>query len=215
MNKLVIIGNGFDLAHGMKTRYQDFILWYYNSIIDKLRTDYGYTDFLITASKTYPTLNVKPAPLASTKEIIEFLRINDSILNLEFNHEFIEKLFVDCINNNWVDIEYEYFEYLKYLYSLLERDNFTNKPQVEEEVLKLNIHFEFLKKKLVEYLNTIEAAGFKKHPEIDRHFVEIFTGNTSPNSIMFLNFNYTSSIEGYLHPYSKSIYYVNSSFADL
>ena len=26
MNRLVLIGNGFDLAHGLKTSYKDFIL---------------------------------------------------------------------------------------------------------------------------------------------------------------------------------------------
>ena len=30
MNRLVIIGNGFDLAHGLKTRYEDFINWYWD-----------------------------------------------------------------------------------------------------------------------------------------------------------------------------------------
>ena len=29
MNRLVIIGNGFDLAHGLKTKYEDFIDWYW------------------------------------------------------------------------------------------------------------------------------------------------------------------------------------------
>ena len=28
MNRLIIIGNGFDLAHGLKTSYHDFILHY-------------------------------------------------------------------------------------------------------------------------------------------------------------------------------------------
>ena len=28
MNRIVLIGNGFDLAHGLKTRYEDFINWY-------------------------------------------------------------------------------------------------------------------------------------------------------------------------------------------
>jgi hypothetical protein len=28
MNRLIIIGNGFDLAHGIKTSYHDFILDY-------------------------------------------------------------------------------------------------------------------------------------------------------------------------------------------
>jgi len=37
MNRLILLGNGFDLAHGLKTGYNDFILWYmrraYNSAV--------------------------------------------------------------------------------------------------------------------------------------------------------------------------------------
>ena len=29
MNRLVLIGNGFDIAHGLKTNYADFINWYW------------------------------------------------------------------------------------------------------------------------------------------------------------------------------------------
>ena len=36
MNRLVIIGNGFDLAHGLPTRYADFITWYWQYRISKL-----------------------------------------------------------------------------------------------------------------------------------------------------------------------------------
>jgi hypothetical protein len=28
MNRLILMGNGFDLAHGLKTSYKDFIIWY-------------------------------------------------------------------------------------------------------------------------------------------------------------------------------------------
>ena len=30
MNRLVLIGNGFDLAHDLKTSYADFIDWYWD-----------------------------------------------------------------------------------------------------------------------------------------------------------------------------------------
>lgn len=30
MNRIVLIGNGFDLAHGLPTRYEDFINWYWD-----------------------------------------------------------------------------------------------------------------------------------------------------------------------------------------
>ena len=29
MNRLVLIGNGFDCAHDLKTRYEDFLNWYW------------------------------------------------------------------------------------------------------------------------------------------------------------------------------------------
>ena len=36
MNRLVIIGNGFDLAHGLKTSYKDFIDWYWEQRFNAL-----------------------------------------------------------------------------------------------------------------------------------------------------------------------------------
>ena len=35
MNRLIIIGNGFDLAHGIKTSYHDFILDYLKTCLIK------------------------------------------------------------------------------------------------------------------------------------------------------------------------------------
>ena len=36
MNRLILIGNGFDLAHGLKTSYNDFINWYWEASGDLL-----------------------------------------------------------------------------------------------------------------------------------------------------------------------------------
>ena len=41
MNRLIIIGNGFDLAHGIKTSYKDFI-----------------ADYLCNAINTFFTINL-------------------------------------------------------------------------------------------------------------------------------------------------------------
>ena len=30
MNRIIIVGNGFDLAHNLKTKYEDFINWYWS-----------------------------------------------------------------------------------------------------------------------------------------------------------------------------------------
>ena len=37
MNRLVLIGNGFDLAHGLPTSYQDLINWYWDGRFNSLR----------------------------------------------------------------------------------------------------------------------------------------------------------------------------------
>lgn len=34
MNRIILIGNGFDLAHGYPTKYEDFINWYWNKKVD-------------------------------------------------------------------------------------------------------------------------------------------------------------------------------------
>ena len=39
MNRLVIIGNGFDIAHGLKTSYTDFINWYWEKRLNALLTE--------------------------------------------------------------------------------------------------------------------------------------------------------------------------------
>ena len=39
MNRIVLIGNGFDLAHGLKTSYADFIDWYWERRLNTLLTE--------------------------------------------------------------------------------------------------------------------------------------------------------------------------------
>ena len=41
MNRLVIIGNGFDLAHGLKTSYKDFIDWYWEQRLKDMLTEHS------------------------------------------------------------------------------------------------------------------------------------------------------------------------------
>jgi hypothetical protein len=35
MNRLILVGNGFDLAHGLKTSYHDFIKWYFKKCLQE------------------------------------------------------------------------------------------------------------------------------------------------------------------------------------
>lgn len=53
MNRLILLGNGFDLAHGLPTSYNDFILWYLNDFIEKAVKTGRYRDELMEVEIRY------------------------------------------------------------------------------------------------------------------------------------------------------------------
>ena len=42
INRIILVGNGFDLAHGLATRYADFINWYWEKYLNHLRLNGGF-----------------------------------------------------------------------------------------------------------------------------------------------------------------------------
>jgi len=44
MNRLIIIGNGFDLAHGLKTSYNDFLLSYLKTALLQVCNTWSYSE---------------------------------------------------------------------------------------------------------------------------------------------------------------------------
>lgn len=50
MNRIIIIGNGFDLAHGLKTSYRDFIDWFWEKSIDRFKIDAFRENFVFPFS---------------------------------------------------------------------------------------------------------------------------------------------------------------------
>ncbi len=141
MNNLLIIGNGFDLAHDMKTSYNHFIEHLINKlcsenilsehIIDKIHVK-NYTDILTTIK-------------------------NNSFDNRDFKNRFIGVLLNDMSVKNWCDIESRYFNLLK---QAGEKTSLYINPKI------LNYHFDFVRKNLGNYLcalgNDTKAIGCYK-----------------------------------------------------
>lgn len=131
MNRIVLIGNGFDLAHGLKTSYKDFIDWYLN---EKEDTSGILYKSLIKNYDLYVTY-------MSKKQIEECMREFCTFLNT------IRKR-VGAIG--WVDVEDEY-------YTLLLQLAFHNSPKSKKLNPKiLNIQMNHLKDMLIEYLKMEE-----------------------------------------------------------
>ena len=167
MNRLVLIGNGFDCAHGLKTRYEDFFYWYWeqrvndflhNSTIESCDVlckliNLQYDSWLI--SLTYDTTLKN----GDGKEIYNHLVSNTDSFKLEFS-PFFDRIRKCIETKGWVDIENEYYELLK-KYVLDGKD--------VSEIEKLNHQLQYLQEKLIEYLKSIDIPENLIKNEIMRY----------------------------------------------
>lgn len=227
MNRLVIIGNGFDLAHGLKTSYADFLEWYKKDKISKLHineNDYGFC-----------TLEVDNIEKFNISTIVDRITDIDEINRYEGKYivtksEFYKRIETNYLQKKWVDIEDDYYQLLKEIIF----SNFSMQTKIER-VSSLNKQLNYLKLKLVEYLRYIqkEKEGFK---EID--LVNIICSNidlyhevepTMTNIIALangglqtiesentkiINFNYTSTVEEFCEEYDIECLYIHGNLSN-
>ncbi len=174
MNKIIILGNGFDLAHGLNTSYKDFI----RHIIDlsvnydeDVRKDLINVGTLFSEYKNYDFIS---------NNFIEIIKFQNRYGKIEFGNSFFRTLLMKYFQTDWLDIEQHYFHVLS-----ITKDRDINRLQSE---------FEIVKKYLELYLTKISTENNVQYiPEFNDIFLE-----NDPNSIIFLNFNYTSTIEIYV-----------------
>ena len=121
MNRLVIIGNGFDMAHGLKTSYVDFINWYWEQRLHALLTENtsvskdclcelnikntkecpNWSNFFFIHSFRDPINgNWKYAP----SEIISSIKENTDDFSVT-QTTFFERILHSIETKGWVDIE--------------------------------------------------------------------------------------------------------------
>lgn len=167
MNRLVIIGNGFDMAHGLKTSYKDFINWYWDQRVDQfvgINTNVSH-DILCTLSINkndnfnswfaFYSENSGFKDIITHKrrnsglEIYEFIKSNSNLFDVQCS-PFLEKVLQSIESKGWVDIENDYYQLLK---------KCIDDPNCGFTIKELNDQLSFLKDKLVEYLKTIKIAN--------------------------------------------------------
>lgn len=196
MKKLIIIGNGFDLAHGLKTSSSDFIRDYLDKVWDDLAKKGFYKDLLISLKRggqSYYNFNNFAHECDGYNLTQQFINLNSGQLHefdpdfkIKYSNYLLKKLLKEDLR--WVDIEKLFQDLI-----LEHKDN-------EESVKQINSELDYLKELLSSYLDKECKKGFK---EIKKYNGLFSSGNYQ--NTMFLNFNYTDTIDGYLNYFNETI----------
>ena len=179
MNRLVIIGNGFDMAHGLKTSYMDFINWYWERRLNAMLTEHApisedclckleikntkdcasWSNFFFSHSlRDLITREWKYPPF----ENISAFKENTEEFSVTYS-QFFETILQSIETKGWVDIENDYYQLLK---------SCSEAPNSGYTVKDLNVQLAYLQDRLVEYLRTIRTNLYKK--ELHNPMIEFF-----------------------------------------
>jgi len=136
MNNLIIIGNGFDLAHNLKTSYNDFI-------------DYILESQIKDKTKFKDIISIIPS-IDSIETFKGYLK-GDHVGFMNVNNKFFKLLIDDISLNNWCDIEKKYYTVLMDL----RKNGYRN-------IGDFHVDFKIVKNHLSDYLSQIEKNQDKK-----------------------------------------------------
>ncbi len=165
MNRLVIIGNGFDMAHGLKTSYMNFIDWYWEQ---RVKSFVGNTSCIsedclcklvcktecwnvFAYSNSYFFKDLLHTEKFSGSEIVQYIKNIPQDFTIECS-PFFETILKSIETKGWVDIENDYYQMLK---------NNIDNPNYCTCVSELNEQLAFLQRQLIEYLQTVGTVEMK------------------------------------------------------
>jgi hypothetical protein len=219
VNKLILVGNGFDLALGLQTNYEDFLLWYFrdrlligieNNNIETFRGNRVHHYSGDALFNFYSSVRlVGPHNIAADireqfvdyTDIKIFINRNPQNLHFIFESKLLEKIFKDSISG-WVNIEKAYFDLLK--------ESF-NKTKIKIE--QLNKDLIEIKLLLHQYLMQLDYSN-SNYEEVALKYNSQFLSKIKQTDLIdglnkqvevkieklfFINFNYTKTISNVMY----------------
>jgi len=214
-NRIVIVGNGFDKALGLKTSYSEFILDFLKeNIINAVKQKPYFSKLLtISVNKSFslddPNFFMDLDNIESTKELDDFLT---NYIHFKPTLVFLKEIIAQNNETNWVDIEQHYFKTLVAEYNHYIRHDL---DKIHKDVFKLNECMDELSKALNNYINKIQNHNKINYLESNLH--ELFDTDfreplvhkkikhirkspftNAPSEVIFLNFNYTNTVKKFI-----------------
>lgn len=222
MNRIVLIGNGFDIAHGLKTSYADYINWYWtewgkrlagsgNKIEEDDLCSFKMNDIGLGGWYLVRDWYYKKKSMDAT-EFIQSVKNDPELCYFKYKSDLFRVIDNKIETKKWVDLEDEYYKLLLELLG----GNATRKNWLKPKVL--NDDLDSLKNKLIDYLKlesgattaTIEDIRNKIYRPVKVEEIAIANKRLfyeekthEPSNIMLLNFNYTTTPERYMEGHSN------------
>lgn len=203
MNRIILIGNGFDLANGLKTSYKHFIDNFWEQKKDSVenyfneRRERQYRDNDIEVNNLIGStskFHYNAEGECGYERFIHSLSRSRIQGNMRVINKFLKHISEKNSLQSWVDIEEEY-------YALLVQCAKDQQSVRKEKLIELNREFESIKKYLIEYLIEEEKKNIcAKDTIVDKIYSSFNKRDfmteinvTDPERILFLNFNYTTT----------------------
>lgn len=222
-NKLILIGNGFDLALGLKTSYNDFLFWlikeevlkalehFPNTVTNKDYTifndyqkEYNLIEYYGFSRNTLFDVLVKKRHSIipdSVRECKDLKSLQDTLKHFDIdivpkNKQSLFQKILELSEVNWIDIEETYFDLVKE--SLSPKKNLHDIDILNEDLKQIS-------ERLKEYLCEIEIdLKMSDANNYVSQFYDVIAKkdiiekqqqyHINPKHIYFLNFNYTESL---------------------
>ena len=205
MRTLIIIGNGFDLAHGLKSSFKDFLEYYLKKSWDIFLDEESYKDELFEIK--YKNQYEKFHPAGTTDKIFEYYKLLETSPLIEIKYSDLIKESLEKINLlSWVDLEMEFFQILSISRLLTPKSISTNKiKEINNQLEKLRVEFlSYLEIQMSEYTHKLDYKILSSFPTIENF----------DDEILFLNFNYTNIAEKYAEKVDADHIYIHGDLEE-
>lgn len=208
MNRLVILGNGFDLAHGLKTTYADFMFdlvkqeikeSFSNSALDDDTDIRTYIKETVKITRSHdiwldPSAHKKVDEINDFGELEQFMQSNYITVSSTRSRSIFNHTYSTVRKYSWADVEAIYYDLL------LDIVNKNTSRRLNESakflVVSLNQELDFFKNRLVDYLRRIQAGPIAKTKKELKFWAQVTdrSDGLQPTNIHILNFNYTNTL---------------------
>lgn len=160
MNRIILIGNGFDLAHGLKTSYANFIDWYWKEwgrlLLNSL--NFSEEDGLCRFELNYHVSRNWSGIVGDCRSegylsalqpfdghvLVDYIKSRPEKCSFSYESPLLEELCKQLEERNWVDIENVFFKHLS---------NDLESPE------KVNAELAVIRKRLIDYLTEVQKSA--------------------------------------------------------